>query len=75
MTERGATTPSEDPDVRAAFLLANDLALVLLRPQITSALGVDPLSTQGLQRWAGEASAVYVHGAFAFPDQPEEASP
>ena len=51
MAERGATTPTADPDVRAAFLLANDLALLLLRPQISTALGVDPLSPGGLQRW------------------------
>ncbi len=67
MAQGGATTPSEDPEVRAAFLLANDLALVLLRPQIEALLGVDPLSPDGLDRWAREAAAVYAHGAFATP--------
>lgn len=68
MDERGATTPSDDPDVRAAFLLANDLALVLLRPQLEALLGVDPLSPTGLERWAREAAAVYAHGAFTSSD-------
>jgi AcrR family transcriptional regulator len=68
MDERGATTPSDDPDVRAAFLLANDLALVLLRPQLEGLLGVDPLSPTGLERWAREAAGVYAHGAFTTSD-------
>ncbi len=74
MTQRGVSTPTEDSEVRAAFLLVNDLALVLLRPQITDALGVDPLSRAGLERWAREASAVYAQGAFGVPDDEEEAT-
>ncbi len=70
--ERGATTPSDDPEMRAAFLLANDLALVLLRPQLEAVLGVDPLSSGGLDRWAREAAAVYAHGAFAPPPDSED---
>ncbi len=69
MVEMGTATPSEDLDVRAAFLLANDLALILLRPQITEAIGVDPLSPVGLDRWARDATAVYVAGAFAVPPE------
>ncbi len=75
LDQRGATTPTGDADVRAAFLLVNDLALVLLRPQITTTLGVDPLSAPGLERWAREATAVYTQGAFAVPDDAEEATP
>jgi TetR/AcrR family transcriptional regulator, regulator of cefoperazone and chloramphenicol sensitivity len=74
MTEHGVTTPTEDPDVRAALLLVNDLALVLLRPQIESTLGFDPLSPAGLERWERNVLAVYTHGAFALPDEAEEAT-
>lgn len=64
MAEIGAVTPGEDPAVRAAFLLVNDLALVLLRNQIAAAIGVDPLTPEGITRWAKEVSAVYTRGAF-----------
>ena len=64
MTEMGAARPSEDPAVRAAFLLVNDLTLVLLRNQIAAAIGVDPLTPDGITRWAKEVTAVYTKGAF-----------
>jgi AcrR family transcriptional regulator len=64
MTEIGAVRPSEDPAVRAAFFLVNDLALVLLRNQVAAAIGVDPLTHEGVARWAKEVTAVYTHGAF-----------
>jgi AcrR family transcriptional regulator len=64
MTEMGAAAPGEDPAVRAAFLLVNDLALVLLRNQIAAAIGVDPLTPEGITRWANEATAIYTRGAF-----------
>lgn len=64
MTEAGAVRPAEDPAVRAAFFLVNDLALVLLRNQIAAAIGVDPLTSEGIARWAREATAVYTKGAF-----------
>ncbi len=67
MVELGAARPSEDPEVRAAFLLVNDLALILLRNQIAAAIGDDPLTPAGLDRWAREATAVYVEGAFVTP--------
>src|SRR5512146_915535 len=44
MVEMGAARPSEDPAIRAAFFLVNDLALVLLRNQIAIAIGADPLT-------------------------------
>lgn len=65
LTERGATRPGEDPAVRAAFLLVNDLALLLLRNHVAAAIGVDPLTPEGMARWAKEVTAVYQHGAFA----------
>lgn len=64
MVERGAALPSPDLAVRAAFLLVNDLALILLRNQIAAALGVDPLTPQGLDRWAREVTPVYSAGVF-----------
>ncbi len=67
MVELGAAVPSEDPAVRAAFLLVNDLALILLRNQIATAIGDDPLTPTGLDRWAREATAVYLTGAFVAP--------
>ncbi|MEV0429080.1 TetR family transcriptional regulator [Micromonospora sp. NPDC050495] len=73
MTEIGAARPAEDPAVRAAFFLVNDLALVLLRNQIAAAIGVDPLTPEGIARWAREATAVYTEGAFVTPPG-EEAS-
>ena len=64
MTEMGVARPGEDPAVRAAFLLVNDLALVLLRNQIAAAIGIDPLTPEGITRWAKEVTAVYSKGAF-----------
>ena len=64
MAEIGAVQPAEDPAVRAAFFLVNDLALVLLRNQIAAAIGVDPLTPEGVTRWAKEVTSVYTKGAF-----------
>lgn len=69
MVEQGSAAPSADPAVRAAFLLANDLALLLLRNQIAAAIGVDPLTTQGLDRWAREITPIYVAGVFSTPQE------
>ncbi len=67
MVEMGVARPSEDPDIRAAFFLVNDLALILLRNQIAVAIGADPLTPEGMDRWAREASIVYAEGAFSAP--------
>ncbi|MGH7912711.1 MAG: TetR/AcrR family transcriptional regulator [Candidatus Dormibacteraceae bacterium] len=69
LVERGAARPSPDPAVRAAFLLANDLALLLLRDQVTAALAVDPLSPEGLARWAQEVISVYADGVFTHQEE------
>jgi hypothetical protein len=73
MVELGAAAPSDYPSVRAAFLLVNDLALILLRNQIATAIGDDPLTPAGLARWAREATTVYLKGAFVAP--PKEPLP
>jgi AcrR family transcriptional regulator len=67
MTDIGAARPAEDPAVRAAFLLINDLALVLLRNQVAAAIGIDPFTPEGITRWAKEVTAVYTKGAFVTP--------
>lgn len=68
LTAHGIVSPSEDPAVRAALLLVNDLALMLLREQLTHALGVDPLGRSGMQRWAGTMMTVYRDGLFVSPE-------
>lgn len=69
LVDAGVARPSADPAVRAAFFLANDLALVLLRTQIAGAIGVDPLTPEGIERWGHEVSLVYGEGAFRAPEK------
>ncbi len=69
MVEMGVARPSEDPDIRAAFFLVNDLALILLRSPIALAIGTDPLTPEGINRWAREISIVYAEGAFRAPEK------
>ncbi len=69
----GTARSSDDLPARAAFLLVNDLALILLRDQITLVLGVDPLSELGVARWTETVLDVYTGGVFVGPD-PFEAS-
>jgi AcrR family transcriptional regulator len=67
MVEMGVARPAQDPEIRAAFFLINDLALILLRNQVALAIGADPLTPEGLDRWAREVSIVYAEGAFNAP--------
>ncbi|MEV8632623.1 helix-turn-helix domain-containing protein [Streptosporangium sp. NPDC051023] len=62
---RGVLVPGDDPPVRTAFLMVNDLMLLLLRDQLTDVLGVDPLGPEGAARWADEVLAIYRNGLFA----------
>src|SRR5579884_2353400 len=55
-----------DENLRAAFLLANDLAMILLRRQIAAATGVDPIEREGLVRCSAEVVDIYTNGIFAF---------
>ena len=64
MTAAGLMRASGDIAVRAAFLMVNDLAMVLLRDQLTSVLGVDPMSPDGMRRWAAEVVTAYTDGVF-----------
>ena len=67
----GIARPSKDRRVRAAFLLVNDLALLLLAPQLRDALGFDLRTPAGMAAWTSEAIDVYAHGAFRARDQGE----
>jgi AcrR family transcriptional regulator len=64
----GATRPTDDVEVRAAFLLVNDLAVLLLRDRIAEAIGADPLAADGLRRWSDQVMDVYTHGIFRSSD-------
>jgi AcrR family transcriptional regulator len=68
LAQAGLASPGRDPAVRAALLLANDLAVLLLRDRLADALGVDPLSREGMARWAGEMLTIYGAGLLAPPD-------
>ncbi len=62
MAQNGYADRGEDPDVRAAFLLVNDLAMLLLRDQVRAATGIDPLSADGARRWSREGMEIYARG-------------
>ncbi len=69
LEESGIARPSKDRRVRAAFLLVNDLALLLLAPQLQDALGFDLQTPAGMAAWASEAVDVYAQGAFRANDE------
>jgi AcrR family transcriptional regulator len=60
----GMMRPTDDPEARAAFLMVNDLAMVLLRPLLVDAVGLDPLTPAGMNRWAANAIDAYANGIF-----------
>jgi len=62
MVAAGTADAGADSEVRAAFLLLNDLAVLTLRPRLIEVLGVDPLSQPGMRRWAGEVFTIYRDG-------------
>ena len=64
MEAAGLTRASADREARAAFLMVNDLAMILLHDHIARTLGIDPLSPEGLHRWSAEALDAYTHGIF-----------
>ncbi|WP_062527175.1 TetR/AcrR family transcriptional regulator [Demequina rhizosphaerae] len=67
----GGVRPTADPDARAAFLLVNDLAMVLLRDHLADVLGVDPLAPDGLARWAAGTIDAYSTGVLTPASQEE----
>ena len=72
LEQAGIVRPSGDDPVRDAFLLSNDLAMLLLRPLISQVTGIDPLARDGLVRWSAEVFDVYSGGVF-MPSAPKEA--
>ncbi|MFF0738823.1 TetR/AcrR family transcriptional regulator [Streptomyces sp. NPDC004111] len=67
MTRAGLAAPGRDPAVRAAILMTNDLAVLLLRDHLAAVLDTDPLSTEGMARWGPEVLAIYSGGLTASP--------
>ena len=74
LAQAGIASPGRDPAVRAAVLLAGDLAVLLLRDRLADVLGVDPLSREGMDRWAGEMLTIYGSGLLTTTpeDTPDE---
>jgi AcrR family transcriptional regulator len=62
--DAGVVRPTDDEPARAAFLLVNDLAVIMLRDQIAAVLGVDPLSRAGVERWTAQLMNVYTEGIY-----------
>lgn len=62
MEAAGRLRAGPDPDTQAAFLLVNDLGAVILRDQIRSVAGVDPLAGEGIVRWSQTVFDVYGRG-------------
>jgi AcrR family transcriptional regulator len=72
MVTAGLAKPTDDPGVRAGFMLAADVALLLLREPLAAALGFDPMSREGLTRWAAEVTQVTREGIFVNPASARE---
>jgi len=71
----GVVSPSADPRTRAAFLLVNDLGLIVLRDLVKDAIGLDPLSEKGLEQWGSTVMEVYTQGFYlSEPDTQGEES-
>jgi AcrR family transcriptional regulator len=75
LADQGLLAPHDDTPLRAALLLANDLAMILLRDPIHEVLGIDPLTPDGLRRWAGEVTALYTTGLWRVPDPIDPSTP
>lgn len=72
----GLVRSSSDAEIRAAFLLVNDLAIVLLRDQLHEVIGVDPLARPGMERWTAQVLEVYTRGVLLIGEiAPAESDP
>ena len=67
LTAAGVVRPAPDERIRTAFLLANDLSLVLLRRQIARSVGFDPLTREGLGPWSAAVLDVYTRRGVRVP--------
>lgn len=75
MVAAGTASEGTDPDVRAAFLLVNDLAVLMLRERLRETLGVDPLAAEGMRRWGAEVLSIYRGGLGATPAGTDRGDP
>ncbi len=66
----GLARPSPDPRTRAVLLVVNDLGALVLGDLVQAALGVDPFSQDGLQRWGTVVMDLYANGLFVPPEAP-----
>jgi len=71
MAQAGLAAQGADPEVRAAILMSNDLAVLLLREHLADVLGTDPLSAAGMARWGRELLTIYAAGLLAAPPDDE----
>lgn len=60
----GVMQPVDDMEARAAFLLCNDLSMILFRLHLMDAVNIDPLTHEGLHRYADTAMDAYTMGVF-----------
>jgi AcrR family transcriptional regulator len=65
---QGLVRPGDDETTRAAFLLANDLAVIVFADLIAAATGSDPTRGDGLGRWTAAVVDVYTNGLYATPE-------
>jgi TetR/AcrR family transcriptional regulator, regulator of cefoperazone and chloramphenicol sensitivity len=72
MSEAGLAARGAGPAVRAAILMSDDLAVLLLREPLAGVVGEDPLSAAGMARWGREILAIYAAGLMAVPQGDEE---
>ena len=74
LVDAGIARPARDEPMRAAFLLANDLSMLLLRGQIARVTGTDPLTRNDMAAWTAMVMDVYTGGIFAAParEEPDE---
>ncbi len=71
MQEAGLVRDLDDPEMVFLYVLAADLAVMLLRGHIHRQIGMDPLGTKGVERWARAEMEVVGQGLFY---QPREVS-
>jgi AcrR family transcriptional regulator len=65
MTAKRVLRPSRDSEVRSALLMVMDLSLLVFRDRLSEALAFDPLTPEGMERWAATAIEVLHGGLFA----------
>lgn len=77
MGDAGIARRVDDPEAMAAWLLAADLGVLVMRSHLVRRLGVDPYSTEGLERMTAVEFDVITNGLLTFnepevPQEPEE---